>query len=372
MCEGASLPYICLVLKELWPVCENCVVFLHNVMKFCVFVRMSVCFRVSSAWPDPSSPLLSAVDFGVSLDEVLGWLHCRDVFLGHNGRQQDISTALLLARDCKHPDAVWLTSLMQGKQVVEARDVFLSSENDARALCFAWWLTDERERYLDLSLLGRAAHLGDGFACATLSKEVLTQQGCDEEAFRLARFAAVRRHERDGFYALGKCHLDRARDCDEEYNLAKENFLFAAHLGHVLAVQDYSHFLGLSTVECWVWLARAAFRGFPSKFLCAFSTQVEYFFTDACGSAAIVCLIGYVLKGNIDEKKKQIFGLDYNFEVRNIAAKQAVTFFELQMQGARLAVHTWSLVALRLGVVKDLRIYIGEMIWDERFEAIYE
>ena len=78
----------------------------------------------SSHWPDPKSPVLSKIDFGVQL---LMWLDVRDTLLGRNERKQDITAALALARDCKHPDALWLTSIFEGKDVwtkENAREVF--------------------------------------------------------------------------------------------------------------------------------------------------------------------------------------------------------------------------------------------------------
>ncbi len=69
-----------------------------------------------SSWPDRNSPFLSKIDFGVPLAELLKWLDVRDTFLGRNERKQDIAKALALARECKHPDAVWLTSIFEGKK----------------------------------------------------------------------------------------------------------------------------------------------------------------------------------------------------------------------------------------------------------------
>ena len=71
----------------------------------------------SSPWPDPYSPVLSKIDFGVPLVELFKWLDVRDTLLGQNCTKQDITAALALARDCKHPDAVWLTSGFEGKDV---------------------------------------------------------------------------------------------------------------------------------------------------------------------------------------------------------------------------------------------------------------
>ena len=71
----------------------------------------------SSPWPDPNSHVLSKIDFGVPLVELFKWLDVRDTLVGENFREQDITAALALARDCKHPDAVWLTSIFEGKDV---------------------------------------------------------------------------------------------------------------------------------------------------------------------------------------------------------------------------------------------------------------
>ena len=83
----------------------------------------------SSPWPDPNSPFLSKINFGVPLVELFKWLDVRDTLLGANYKKQDIIAALALARDCKHPDAVWLTSVFDGKDVStkeDVREVFLS------------------------------------------------------------------------------------------------------------------------------------------------------------------------------------------------------------------------------------------------------
>ncbi len=76
----------------------------------------------SSPWPDPSSPVLSKIDFGVPLVELFKWLDVRDTLLGENYKKQDITAALALARDCKHPDAVWLMSIFEGKDVSTKED----------------------------------------------------------------------------------------------------------------------------------------------------------------------------------------------------------------------------------------------------------
>ncbi len=322
----------------------------------------------SSPWPDPNSPILSKIDFGVPLVELFKWLEVRDTLLGDNYKKQDITAALALARDCKHPDAVWLTSVFDGKDVStkeDARKVFLLYQTDARALCFAWYMMNDRRN--DLTLLRRSSEMGNAFACSTLIVEVWW--GNKEEAFRFAQIAAAER-DRDGICWLGRCFLDGI-GCEKDLSLAKENCLIAAELGHIMAAEDYGNLWGDSDPVCWLWLGRAALRGETFSFLGSFSKQVEQFFSGS-GNATIVFLIGRALKGNIDAEKEKIFGSDYNFISGIGPANQAVSFYDSQTKSARLAVDTWTLVATRLHLIKDMRIYIGKMIWEARFEANYK
>ena len=322
----------------------------------------------SSPWPDPNSPVLSKIDFGVPLVELFKWLDIRDSLLGKNKRQQDITAALALARDCKHPDAVWLTSIFEGKDVStkeDVREVFLCCENDARALCFAWHLIDDH--WNDLPLLRRAYEMGNAFACSTLCVEVWGEN--NEEAFRLAQVAASQ-HEPDGFNWLGRCFRDGV-GCEEDLNLAKENYMIAAELGNVGAAGCYGRFFDESDPVRWLWWGRSALRGYSVSFLSSFSDQVEKFFSGS-GNATVAFLIGRALKGNIDKEKKDFFGeWHHMFDLIIGLANQAVSFYSSQIESARLAVDAWTIVATRLHLIKDMRIYIGKMIWEGRFEANY-
>ncbi len=230
---------------------------------------------------------------------------------------------MALARDCKHPDAEWLTSIFEGKEVSTkegARNVFLSHQDDARALCFAWWLTYDRSS--NLSLLCRASDMGNAFACSTLSLEVWNKN--NDEAFHLANFAAAQ-NERDGFWLLGSCFRDGIF-CDDNSSLAKEKFLIAAEFGHIWAAHDYCELIDGRDIACWIWFSRAAVHGLPYSFLISFSNQIKRFFSGS-GSASIVFLIGHSLKGNIDMEKKAIFGVDYEFDAQIRPVNQAVSFY---------------------------------------------
>ncbi len=322
----------------------------------------------SSPWPDSNSPVLSKVDFGVPLVELFKWLDVRDTLLGANFKKQDIIAALALARDCKHPDAEWLISIFEGKEVStkeQALEGFLLYQDDARALCFVWHLTDDRRK--NFPLLRRSSEMGNAFACSTLCAQFGEED--EEEAFRLAQLA-VARCERDGFLEFGR-FLSAGFGCEENLDTAKENLLIAAELGHGDAAHCYGRLLGESDPAHWIWWGRAALRFIPGSFLDAFSTQVELFFSGS-GNATIVCLIGRALKGNIDMEKKRIFGWSFNFDSYIGPANQAVSFYDSQIKSARLAVDTWTFVSTRLHLIKDLRIFIGKMIWEARFEANFK
>ena len=189
-----------------------------------------------------------------------------------------------------------------------------------------------------------------------------------EEAFRLAQAAALE-HERDGFYSLGFC-FRFGHGCEKDLTLAKQNLLIAAELGQVDSADDYGRLLGEASPACWLWWGRAALRGLPDYFLDCFWDQVEQFFSGS-GNSTIAYLIGRALKGNINMENRQIFGVKYNFVSRIGPANQAVSFYESQIKSARLAVDTWTLVSTCLHLIKDMRIYIGKMIWEARFEANY-
>ncbi len=107
--------------------------------------------------------------------------------------------------------------------------------------------------------------------------------------------------------------------------------------------------------------------GSRKVFVESFAQELSLYFSGAGGSSRNVCLIGRVLKGNVDSEKKEILGK--NFDLDSIqSANRAVAFYEHQIKSARFAVDTWTLVGMRCGIVKEL---IAMLIWEARVDSNY-
>ncbi len=309
-----------------------------------------------SPWPDPNSPVLSKIDFGVPLPDLLLWLKVRDTLLSWNYVMQDVAAALALAKTCKHPDAVWISSIFEGRNVStkkKAKNVFLSHQDDARALCFAW-LLDGRDPD-KLHLLERSAEMGYAFAHTTLCEEF---QGDKQRTLILATAAAAQ-HERDGFNWLGQL-LN-----------SSENHLIAAELGHVSSAETCIALLDASDPAHLLWCIRIKTHQ-PRRLLTSFRKHVSRFFAGFSGNAFFVFIIGRALKGKINVQSREILGCRFgDFDSVIGPANQAVSFYDQQIKAARLAVDAWTLLATRFKICKDIRRLIGRLIWEGRSEANY-
>ena len=95
-------------------------------------------------------------------------------------------------------------------------------------------------------------------------------------------------------------------------------------------------------------------------------------FNSGSGSAAVMFAIGQALQGHVnDEEARTIFNDAYDFGSLIGPAKQAIAFYEAQIKATKDAMHAWTLVGIKLKVVKDVRKLIAKLIWDSREEALY-
>jgi hypothetical protein len=153
---------------------------------------------------------------------------------------------------------------------------------------------------------------------------------------------------------------------------AKENFLAAAELGEFAGMYYYGLLLDKTDLQRFVWLGRAAPHLGGSNFFGEVNGQMRNFMAGT-GSAKVVLVIGRALKGQIAVDKRLVFGTTtYEYDSHIRLVKQALHFYNFQLQSYRRALDCWTLVGIRNGVVKDVRKMIGDMIWGAREEAKYE
>jgi hypothetical protein len=81
--------------------------------------------------------------------------------------------------------------------------------------------------------------------------------------------------------------------------------------------------------------------------------------------------IGQALQGRVNEEARTIFDVS-NFDSRIGPAKQAIAFYEAQIKATKDAMRAWTLVGIKLKVVKDVRKLIVKLIWDSRKQALYK
>jgi hypothetical protein len=223
----------------------------------------------------------------------------------------------------------------------DAKRVFSAlGQTDARALCFSWLCGDR-----DLGLLRRAGELGFAFAQAWMAEKTR-----GEQKFKFAQLATAQ-GERDGFFWLGCCFCN-GEGCEKDLDKAKENFLLASELGHVWAMIELGNLLGESDPQRWRWWSRAAALGFSWNFLSNFVEQVELF-NSGSGNAVVIFAIGQALQGHVNEDVRTICIEKHDFASRIGPAKQAIAFYEAQIQATKAVMHAWTQVGIKLNVVKD-------------------
>jgi hypothetical protein len=294
--------------------------------------------RFLSSLMNPSVP--------VDRDLLLQWYEVRDTLLGRNLKKQDIAKALTLAAASKHEDAQWLVSFCARhnyEKVGGLGYLFLKEPNDRRALCFAAAFAG------DETLMRRSASLGYAFAQAYLANAPRSS-----ESLQFAQLAA-NQGERDGFRRLN----------------TKESLLRAIDLGCIESMSSLAQLLPQSDPERFYWLGKAASFGASLCFCSDFPKEIRLFL-DGHGRSDVAFAIGQALDhGHVNFELRKIFNIQYSLDALLAPARQAIAFFRKQIQAARQSVRLWTLIAIRLRIIKDIRKLIGEIIWAGRSEGTY-
>lgn len=278
--------------------------------------------------------------------------------------KQDGKRALELASVCDHPDARWLTEAFAGKDVrteEEASAIFVALGEDTRALCFAARLGFDEVR------MRRSAEMGYAFAQAIMAGWT----DGEDESFKWAKQAALQ-GERDGFYMLGHC-FERGVGCEKDLDKAKENYLRAADLGHVSAMERAADLMETGSPKRWKLLGRAFSLGSSNSLMSVLNIISSPRWVSCLGFSTMF-MIGRCLNGHIDTEKITIFGDPYFSQQRLVAAVRAVELFKSQCHAARAALDTWTLIARRSNkfINRDVRKLVSLKLWKARKTGLWE
>ena len=245
----------------------------------------------------------------------------------------------------------------------DAKRVLVDLGNDAAALCYASLVCYDGD-VLNKHRLEEAAKLGHPLAQACFARACEDIRKCLDWASKSAS-----QGEREGFVELGRAFLRMRKGSDAELaGQAKANFFQAASLGSVYAMEVIAELSDMSIEKCF-WMGKAAIQSRDaSRF-----TGLLFCEQEKCSNfdRRRIFALGYALSGHIEESEQKIFGDHFDFDRRVPMARFCVNFYCLQMECVKSAIHTWTLVAKRNHVVKDVRLMISKIIWDSRLDAGY-
>ncbi len=288
--------------------------------------------------------------------ELIKWWDALDELRDSCDEPGKLQKALQLVRECRHADAQWLAALFPAGASVtedEVLRVMRGQGDDPRALHVLAELSDE-----SLPLLRRAAAMGYAPAQAQLSWELLIY-GKDEEAFEWAEKAAAQ-GDRYGIAQQAEFLLTgrlTVKNSTRALALYKE----AGELGNGWACFRFSKLaFGERDWQRYRWWGRAVERGcMPSDLLEASRTFVAHFEAGQLGR--ILFEVAPVIKG-----------LANRGQIRQLNAHdqkiwRIVELWEARCGMAKRAIYCWSGVGRRLGVVKDMRVKIAKVAWEQRW-----
>jgi hypothetical protein len=251
------------------------------------------------------------------------------------------ASALQRARDCRHPDAIWLVALFPPGASMKTRDkvrVLQAHHDDARALFILARLVLRPDGMV------RAAHLGYVPAKVT----------CVERGFAPDGLAAVWLLEAA---ATGdrnaKARLAEWYTSEGENERAVQLWSEAAELGQ----RDAQYYFGSFRYsekdwQRYKWWGCASVRGnekAAKKLLEAAQMQLRLW-EEGRRTGRVLFEIGAAYRGHVGESSRAK-GV---WRESDDAAARCVLLFEQWLEMARVAIRYWLMIGRRLGVAKDI------------------
>lgn len=304
------------------------------------------------------------------MKELLSWFAIRDLFvkgleigLPLPGEPNNlISKSLLQAADCSHPDAIWLRETfnkdMNFESIVGRLKILSVADYRARTFDLVFVSGYLREQAYGTEKLFKQVALETDypFAHAMYAIVLCERVSFDgsiaimETALRHAEFAI-----KNGQEPLAHGVMTQLAVCNVNYN-AK---VFVYHCKMAAKLGSLPHFKDLMRIYVLAGSPKATYWRCKSKI-----HLKDYGALEEMKSNTKDFLFRYYYSKAIVDSALFIASEMVKFNVMHVM--DAMDFYRATHAACKHAIKTWSLVGLRLGVVKDMRIMIGHLIWKER------
>jgi hypothetical protein len=189
------------------------------------------------------------------------------------------------------------------------------------------------------------------------------------ESFEWAQKASAQ-GERNGLYQMA-IHLYHGRYCDMDEAKGMELMKEAAEAQHAMAMFQYGEWaFDVVDWERYDWWSRSAARGCTVMLALVLSRAATKLLPrfEAGELGRVLHGIGSLIRlGRLDARRRKLFGGPMSAE--EVAVLQRVLeLHKAMLARARRAIDCWSMAGRRLGVVKDMRVMIAKIVWEEAWQ----
>ncbi len=280
--------------------------------------------------------------------ELIKWYHARTLFF-----KKRFGEGLALARECKHPDARFLASLfVDGPPAtcLEAAAVFLTRGDEPRCLCWAAQCGGGRKDTTTYELLRLSAEGGYSWGQAKWGKLMGEIEWLEK---------AAAQGEPQAWLLLG-CEFTEKPDVSAANRRRGTRFLFrAARVGLAMAQYLCSRLCCKEgSLQQFQWLRRSVIQGGLGSLELVSCAARELALHERGGTGRFVFEIGSALAASHNWRNLPEFE----------SSVRCVVLFRQWTDDARRGVLCWLWLAREKGVVKDIRLLIADLIWEERAE----